>query len=209
VTAARARPAVYDPAQQARRALLGRWHLLAKEKGLDEDSRRDRLERATGNRSAADCTDAELRAAIAELSGLRGPARPPRKLADSAVAKKARALWLSLWNLGVIRDSSEGALESFGARQLGVDRLQWADAAHADGLIEALKAMAEREGWSQKIPARTANPILLLKQRLALAQGRKLDIGPGDHVGLVLHEPSLDRIIAQRGESIRRQSGEG
>src|SRR3546814_16890334 len=53
--------------------------------------------------------------------------------------------------LGVVRDPSESALEAFAARQLNVEQLQWADQGRVYKLIEALKAMAERAGWSQNL----------------------------------------------------------
>ena len=68
-----------------------------------------------------------------------------------------------------MRNRSESALEAFAARQLHVDRLQWADQAQVYKLIEALKAMAERAGWSQDlsgVPA--ALQVATLKRRLLL-----------------------------------------
>lgn len=149
----------------ARRAMLAKVHLAAKALGLQDEVRRDVLERATGHRSSADCTDEQLHAALEAFRRLgwsptnkhgnkqsprtgMAPVRQPRP-ADNPVARKARALWLSLWNLGVVRDPSERALEAFGKRQLGVDRLAWADQAQGYRLVEALKAMAHRAGWAQ------------------------------------------------------------
>ena len=83
-----------------------------------------------------------------ESAGDAGASRQPRP-ADHPAAKKARSLWISLAQLGVVRNSGEQALEAFARRQLGVERLQWADQAQVYKLTEALKAMAERAGWSQ------------------------------------------------------------
>ena len=82
---------------------------------------------------------------------------------------------VSLHQLGVVRDPSEGALESFGRRQLGVDRLQWADEGQAYRLIEALKAMAERAGWKQDVGTLTgADAAEVLERRLqALLDARE------------------------------------
>lgn len=84
-----------------------------------------------------------------ESAGDAAASRQPRP-ADHPAARKARSLWISLAQLGVVRNSSEAALEAFARRQLGVDRLQWADQAQVYKLTEALKAMAERAGWSQQ-----------------------------------------------------------
>lgn len=162
-----------------RRALIAKVKVGQKALGLDEDSYRDLLERETGRRSAGDCSLDQLRTVVARMVLLgfqpttaRNP-QPGRyarasnlggaRRADSAVARKARALWISLHQLGVIDNPSEQALEAFGRRQLGVAKLQWADASHSDGLIEALKAMAERAGWSQDVrgvPAKERGAVL-------------------------------------------------
>ena len=155
-------------ASPARRGMIAKVHLGAKELGLNEDSRRDLMQRVTGKRSAADCSDGELDAILADyrtkgwkptaLGGGR-PARPAgqaatpyrRPAADHPVARKARALWISLHQLGVVSNRSEKALEAFARRQLKVEALQWADQSQGFRLIEALKAMAERAGWSQDV----------------------------------------------------------
>lgn len=189
-------------------AALKKVQIARKELGLDDDTYRAMLERLTGVRSAADCTEAQLRTVLDELKvkgwtpkvipggqlrGRKGTIivdelasfRPRRHApADHPSAKKARALWLSLWNLGEIRDSSESALEAFARRQLGVERLQWADQALTYKLIEALKAMAERAGWSQDLSglAPGADPVRVLKIALIKAQCRRLGLDPRSEV---------------------------
>ena len=77
-------------------------------------------------------------------------------------------MWISLHQLGAVRDPSEAALEAFARRQLGVDRLRWAVASEANALIEALKQMAERAGWSQDLSGVPAvQHVAVLKARLA------------------------------------------
>lgn len=194
-----------------RRALLAKIHLGAKELRLDEDTRRDLLERVTGCRSSSNCTDAQLVAVIDEYrrqgwkpSVMGKPAgngakpapfpKDTRKPASSPVAKKARAIWISLHQLGVVRDPSDRALEAFGKRQLGVDRLQWADEGTAFRLIEALKAMAERAGWSQDLAdVPSTRRIWTLKARLVNAQRRLLGLGPATDLS-AKPEAELDLI---------------
>ncbi|MBX9813233.1 MAG: regulatory protein GemA [Sphingomonas sp.] len=163
-----------------RRAMLAKVHLAKKQLGLADDDYRAAIEVVTGKRSAGDLSHAELEALLAEFErrGFKPARSAPRSArATSPVAQKARALWISLGQLGVVRDTSEKALEAFGKRQLGVERLQWADQSHSDALIEALKAMAERNGWSQKLPARmpAAEGVRVLKDRLVAAQLAKLE----------------------------------
>lgn len=138
-----------------RRAMVAKVHIAAKDLSLDEDTYQSVLYQVTGHMSAADCSEAEL-AAVIEHFRARGwqPKAKPKKrgrraAADHLPARKARALWISLYNLGAIDNSSEQALEAFARRQLKVAALQWADQAICYKLIEALKAMAERHGWAQ------------------------------------------------------------
>lgn len=143
-----------------RRAAVVKVQIARKELGLDEDTYRAMLERITGRTSSAACTDDQLGAVLDEMKakgwkprvvagGRSGRSARRPAPAASPVARKARALWISLHQLGVVRDPSEAALERFAARQLGVERLVWASASHGYRLIEALKAMAQRAGWNQ------------------------------------------------------------
>lgn len=144
-----ARPARFAP-DPARRALLAKVHLARKELGLEEADYRAILERVAGARSAAALPQEALEAVIAEFRRL-GWQPGPAKRADHPAARKARGLWISLWQLGAVHTPSEAALEAFARRQLGCARLQWADQGQCHRLIEALKAMAERAGWSQDL----------------------------------------------------------
>lgn len=177
----------------ARNSMIAKVHLGAKQLRMDDDTRRDLMARVTGGkRSAADCSDAELDAVLKEyaargwtptvITGGKarkpGPARRPgRAAADSPIARKARAMWISLHQLGVVRNPSEAALEAFAQRQLGVVALQWADQGVAYRLIEALKKMAERAGWRQDVgDLQGAEAVDLLKARLqALLDEREGD----------------------------------
>lgn len=206
-----------------RHAMLAKIHLAAKELALDEDARRDVIERVTGgHRSAGDCSDAQLDAVLAEFKRLGWRPKPAarartgtapvsrRKAATHPVALKARAMWISLWHLGVVRSSTEASLEAFAKRQLGVDRLQWADQAQGYRLIEALKAMAERAGWSQDLSLiKPDRQVWTLKARLHNAQLRRLEEPPARLQGV--SEGELDKMIAAAGELVRASlaAGEG
>lgn len=169
-------PAVAAPIDRERRGLLAKVHMAPKALGMLDDDYRELLRRVTGATSAKDCRNDQLEAVVAEFErmGFRSTAAPkPRApVATSAVARKARAMWLSLHQLGAVSDPSEAALEAFGRRQFGVDRLCWADEREGFRLIEALKGMAERHGWDQRVPSRMPQParIRLLKDRLVGAQ---------------------------------------
>lgn len=221
-----------------RRAAVTKVQIARRELGLDDDDYRAILQRVTGRTSSTACTDAELGRVLDEFAAkgwkpkvvqggkaapLRGrsgtiiiddPMAPHRRRqprADHPSAKKARALWLSLWNLGEVDDPSETALEAMARRQLQVERLQWADQGLTYRLIEALKAWGERAGWSQDVSGllEGVDPVKVLKGNLIRAQTRRLgqmrqiaDYWRWDHA-------ELDALIADQGEQIRKQKAAG
>lgn len=144
-------------ADPRRRALIGKVKIAQKELGITDDDYRQILFDVTGQVSASKCDERQL-VAVVERFVSRGwkpkvaagkPAKP--RPADHPMAKKARAMWISLYQLGAIDNGAEPALEAFARRQLGVDRLQWADQAMGYKLIEALKEMGRRAGWDQDV----------------------------------------------------------
>ena len=140
-----------------RRAMEGNIHVAKKETGIDEETYRAMMAEATGKSSLTQLTDAEAEQLLGVFKAKGWQAKSksgvtPRRnaRADHPVAKKARAMWISLHQLGAIENGSEQALEAFAARQLKCDRLQWTRQDHADGLIEALIGIARRHGWDAK-----------------------------------------------------------
>lgn len=171
-------PAKFDAGNQHRRSMLAKVHIAKKTLGLSDDDYVAVLIRVAGRESAGDCTAAELDKILKhfEAKGFSAKARPkgPRP-AEHPSAKKARALWISLGLLGAVRDPSERALEAFACRQLGCARMAWADQGRVYKLIEALKAMAERAGWSQSIEGLNAQAMpVVLRRRLCEALLGKL-----------------------------------
>ncbi len=159
-----------------RRTMIAKLHLAKRDLAMDEADYRLVLERVTGRRSAGDMSAAQLDAALKEMARLGWQAQPksgPRTAGSSRAvtnpaANKARAMLISLGLMGVIRNTSEQALEAFARRQLGVERLAWADQAQVYKLIEALKAIANRNGWNQSTEGLT-DPVWTLKLRLCEA----------------------------------------
>lgn len=148
-----ARPAKFDAGNQERRLMIAKIHVAKKEMALLDDDYRQMLFDVTGRTSSADCTVTELRAMVEEM---KKKGFQPKKAAGAAAghpfAAKARALWISLYHLGAIDNPSEQALEAFARRQLRCERMQWANQAQAYKLVEALKAIAQRNGWDQRQP---------------------------------------------------------
>lgn len=201
-----------------RRAAVVKVQIAKRDLGLDDDIYRAMLLRLTGETSSTACSDQQLGVVLDELKAkgwtpkvvaggkAAAPARPRRAApADHPAAKKARALWLSLWNLGEVRDPSEAALEAFAHRQLGVERLQWADQALTYKLIEALKAMAERAGWRQDTSGwtRGTDLVKVLKIALIRAQLARLDQVLAVAPSMRWDHAELDRTITGLGADIR------
>lgn len=200
-----------------RQRLLGIVHIARKRLGLEDADYRAILRRIVNAESAKDCSVPQLRRLMAEFRRLgfddTRAATARRSLASHSVAKKARALWLSLHALGVVNDPSERALEALGKRQLGVDRLQWADQSQGALLIEALKAMAERAGWSQQLPARTPNADAghILKVRLVtLLVARLIEAGQAVQARDLdnLPDADLDAATLELGARYRQHLAE-
>ena len=194
----KAGPARFDRTGPHRRSMLAKVHVAKKQLGLADDDYRAILLRVAGRTSAADCTDRELAQLIEEFTakGFSAQARKPGPKASGAapadhpVARKARAMWISLGHLGAIGDPSEAALEAFARRQLGCARMQWADQSLGYRLVEALKAIGERHGWNQSLAGVAAGAhAVVLSRRLVDSLIAKLRSG-----GLVPASWSVQRV---------------
>lgn len=141
---------------------------LRKELGLDDDTARDLYQREVGKRSLRVMTEAEQGQVLDAL-------RRARKLAPAGgtkamtgpYAKKLQALWISGWNLGLVRNRNDEALLAFVEKQTGISHVRFLrDAADARKAVEALKKWLERAGvdWSHADP----------QEAVLLAQGRLL-----------------------------------
>lgn len=229
MTAAR-KPA--DP----RRRLSAQIHIAPKQIGMDEGDYRALLRRVTGCSSSADMTIAQMEAVLGEFRrlGFSTQARTPvaresrsRRPADHKVARKAQALWRSLGLLCAVRNPSTEALEAFACRQLDCAAFQWANQSQGHKLIEALKAMAERHGWSQSLAKLDpVHHVFALKRGLAdaiLAKLKACAIAPGqwslgkaawelaglgDPDEVRFDEAELDAINKALGRILRARGGE-
>ena len=135
--------------------------------------------------------------------------------ANTAEAGKMRALWLSLYHLGVVRDPSEKALTSYarrvtGGRELGLASLTWIRGRDAWKVIEGLKKMGERAGvnWSLWRDPRRA---VIMAQLTMLSHMSTVDIfeAAPDLAGLDSGErvepAHLDTIIQDLGALVRQK----
>lgn len=148
-SAAAARPAAFDRAAQHRRSMIGKINIAKAQLRMVEDDYRQLLFAETGKISLTQCSEPQLALMLDALKrkGFRPMAGGRKGIAMHSMARKARALWISLYQLGVVHNPAEEALEAFATRQIGCDKLIWARQSDANKLIEALKDMGRRAGW--------------------------------------------------------------
>ena len=182
------------PGPADRAELVRTAHVAARDLGLDEATRRELQAKVTGRGSCGDMTRGELAALVEHYRGLGwrprraggggGPRRRRDRLPAGAAAGKLRALWISGWCLGAVRDRSEGALLAFVRRAAGLDAARFADDARLGRAVEALKLWlarpaAEGGGGVDWSPYETLQGVVdRPRARVIEAQWRRLrDLG--------------------------------
>ena len=203
-----------------RRRLLARVHLLAKQSGLEEDAYRDLLERETGRRSAAVLGEPALARVVDVLEALAPGAAAAA--APGPFAGKLKALWVSGWHLGLVRDPSDAAMRAFLSRQTGLAAPRFLiEARAANAAIEGLKGWYERQAgvrwWEHPDNPRRAVAEAIVRRLDQLGDIKALDHGKTrfleDYVCAVtgknrgLHHceaADWDRAIKALGARLRR-----
>lgn len=125
---------------------------------LDEDTYRHMLTEITKKDSTKKMSKSELVAVFEHLKSIgfkTAPAKSAGKLsqADDAQSRKIRSLWITLHELGAVRNSSEMALAKYVERQTGKSALQFISTVDASRVIESLKQWQQRIEGAQAIDA--------------------------------------------------------
>jgi phage gp16-like protein len=145
-------------------ALLAKIHIAKKQLGLEEDLYRSILSDVTqGKTSCSEMTGTELQAVLAHFvrSGFvpkkakkSRRLSPPSGTAKIAEIDKIRAIWITMAQQGIVRDSSEPALDAYVKRMTsklnngnGIAAVAWLTAPLAISVLEALK------NWHRRILA--------------------------------------------------------
>jgi phage gp16-like protein len=127
--------------------MLAKVHIAKAQLGLDDEMYREALKAVTGKTSAKLCSSNELEAVLKhfEKAGFK-PKGKAFSGPSTKYAAKIHALWISGWNLGVIRDNSDTAMEAFILRQTSISKAQWLQhPKDAAKVIDALKAWLARD----------------------------------------------------------------
>lgn len=123
-------------------------HVAKRDLGIEENDYRSLLHLVTGKSSLRQMNSAE-QSRVLDALGARG-ARKKEPL-PGPYGAKLQALWLSGWNLDLIRNATDEALLAFVREQTKIDHTRFLrDAADARKAVEALKKWLQRGGvnWS-------------------------------------------------------------
>lgn len=183
------------------RRTLAAIHIAKKDRGLDDDTYRDLLQRIAGVRSAADLDQAGARRVMAEFErlGFRNTARRVRH-DDRPIARKVVALWLMLWNLDEVASRKDKSIDAFVKRTTGKEALRFTTNGEAGKVVEALKAWCHRA--SVELDRHEAEPLRLLirQQWNRLLPVIEVDIVPLD----ALTHSELLALANELGTEVRR-----
>lgn len=134
-------------------ANLAKIHIAKKELELTDETYRDILRLRFKVESSAKLNDRQCFVLLNEFKrrgwkprhANKSP-KPPqsRALSQDAMARKARALWLDLHEMGIVRDPGESALGAYVKRITGVEALQWLSVEQLTKVIESLKKWLKR-----------------------------------------------------------------
>lgn len=124
-------------------------HIAKSQLHLDDGTYRQMLTEITDKDSCSKMGKSELVAVFEHLKTLGFETKPAKRagkvaLADDAQSRKIRSLWLTLHELGTVRNSSEQALAKYIERQTGKSALQFISTADAIRVIETLKKWEKR-----------------------------------------------------------------
>lgn len=128
-----------------RKKLLASLHIARKDMAIEEESYRALLYRVTGQTSAKELTDAQMKSVLAEFERLGWKQERFKRFAagNRPDIRKVFAIWGSLADHLECHGSRAG-LRAFVERQIGVSDPNFLNPAQARQMIEALKAMQRR-----------------------------------------------------------------
>jgi len=204
-----------------RNRLIKLIHIAKKQSGMDDATYRGFLERETGKDSCSLMNTTELDKVLGALKRdgfkvKRKPVAVDTKSRGQTAQHRPRegqkalatALWISLWQLGAVKDNRDSALDAFVKRQTGIAHLIWLSPQKARQVIEALKDWCEREGFIVPPYDEAEHPAgIRAKRELVRAIGRKLEarglLSAKDGLALT----GAGRMTAERAQALADEWG--
>lgn len=181
-----------------RKAALAQIHIAKKQLGMDDDVYRSALEQVTGKRSCSDMHISELYQVLEHMkkcgfktkrqsqkSGRAGKKQFSPK-ASGQIIDVMRAIWIEMFQEGIVDDGSELALTRWAERQssqlnggVGIAELEWLERTkHVRPVLESLKQWRTRmwKKWLKEdiqtinrlIQKEQLNPAVAIKSLLDL-----------------------------------------
>lgn len=176
---------------------IGAIHSLATKLGLDEDTRRAKMQVLVGKDSTKLMTEQERQIVVVAFK-----AEVERSARSGSVsgkyAKKLQALWKAGWNLGVIHDRSDRALSKWVVeRQTDLAAVRFVHhSADGSAVVDALKGWIAREAnvdWSDA-GLRPDSPARAFGYKIAWAQWAICGGAPSDFWKVVTDLADADEI---------------
>jgi phage gp16-like protein len=133
------------------KADLAKIHIAKKELGLTDEVYRDILSMRFGVNSAAKLTDRQATVLLNTFKAKGWKERKSKKASTSpmyidAQMRKVVAMWITLGQKSVLRNSSDQALQAYVKRMTKRDNLKWCNRDDLYLLIEGLKSWGTRNG---------------------------------------------------------------
>jgi hypothetical protein len=137
--------------------------IAQKQLGLDDATYRAKLMNIVGKQSTTQMTESERQQVLTVfrndgfVPAVRTPGRQGKAALSGKYLPKMRALWIALYNLGVVDDRRDSALEAFalGRQVKGLSDVRFIHhSADGEKVIEGLKAQMTRAGvvWADRKP---------------------------------------------------------
>lgn len=139
-----------------RAALQRRIFAACRSIGLDDEARHDLQFQVTGKRSIREMTDAEMRQLSAELNRRGGSKKRPRPAERRADQRLIWVLWRLLAEAEVVTPGADAlrafiCSDNFAAKWgTNITDVRFLNVERAQDVVEALKAMAKRNGVEMK-----------------------------------------------------------
>ena len=168
---------------------------------MDDATYRNFLFSIVKRRSCTDCSDFQLAQVINafEKEGFRNVGNSRATRAEGKYAPVLKAVWLSGWNLGVVKNKDDAAMIAFVQRQTGVSHTRFlTDERDARKAIEGMKRWIARESsleWPGKGSQEAKRAVVKAQWRRLFALGEITIDGDDPYSGLaeemarILHIP--------------------